>query len=300
MTAYIQRSRNQRDNYSILPNAMFDDDLSWQAKGMLGYLCAKPPDWKVSVQALVNHTQNCVKKTGKDGVYAILKELIQAGYVRRTRSSGEGYATTIYFVSTEREFLSNKSNYTDNKPLTDNPVEDYPVEDETTLQSNNINKVIKKTNGHSDELTENEKFDLFWQHYPRKVSKQGARTSFKVALKKTTFEQLLSAVKAFNSLCKRTGESKRYIKHPTTWLNQGCWEDEDLNPQESVLKPTERVLINGKGFDPETVIDLCAAYYKSLEWKFEDYLGPAPDSPHTKIPLKLINKAKETANVGLK
>lgn len=57
-----------------------DPNLSFKAKGILGYLLSRPDNWSANVTDLINHSP--------DGEYAVrsgLKELIQNGYVvRRT------------------------------------------------------------------------------------------------------------------------------------------------------------------------------------------------------------------------
>lgn len=70
-------------------------------------------------------------------------------------------------------------------------------------------------------------FETFWQAYPRKVAKQKAFASF-VKLKPT--EEMTATLVAAVERHKKTNQWQRdngeYIPHPTTWLNQGRWEDE--------------------------------------------------------------------------
>jgi len=68
------------------------------------------------------------------------------------------------------------------------------------------------------------KFDEFWQAYPRRVAKLAALRAFKKALSKGTEASVIITGAS------RYGEASRdkdpeYIKHPSTWLNGGCWED---------------------------------------------------------------------------
>lgn len=69
-------------------------------------------------------------------------------------------------------------------------------------------------------------FDTFWSAYPRKVGKEKARTSFRAAIKKTTLEIMLSAIEMQNRSDQWRRDGGQYIPHPSTWLNQGRWEDE--------------------------------------------------------------------------
>ena len=72
----------------------------------------------------------------------------------------------------------------------------------------------------------NDGFNQFWQLYPRKVGKDGAHTAFKRAIKKTSLETILAGLHLYNLT--RPKET-HYIAHPTTWLNQGRWADEQEN-----------------------------------------------------------------------
>ena len=84
-----------------------------------------------------------------------------------------------------------------------------------------------------------ELFEIFWQAYPRKVSKQPAKRKFIILMRELDeagasklLEQMLSAI-ATQSRSSQWQEGERYIPHPTTWLNQGRWEDEGVAPQRS-------------------------------------------------------------------
>ncbi|KUI97241.1 conserved phage C-terminal domain-containing protein [Vibrio sp. MEBiC08052] len=84
--------RAKRDQcFTLVGNHIFQEGhLSFQAMGMLTYLLSKPDHWQVSPAHLANVTQGSAKKTGRDGVYAILKELRQVGYVMTQKhASGE-------------------------------------------------------------------------------------------------------------------------------------------------------------------------------------------------------------------
>jgi len=73
-------------NGSCMLHVAEDDRLSWSARGLLLYLLSKPDSWQVSVQQLQNVTARSSKKTGRDGIYIIISELIEAGYVTRVHN----------------------------------------------------------------------------------------------------------------------------------------------------------------------------------------------------------------------
>ena len=86
--------------------------------------------------------------------------------------------------------------------------------------SNNLSK------NHSNNMV-NDEFELFWEHYPKKVGKGQARLAFKGALKKATVDELVSAVKSFSTVASKT--EKQFIPHASTWLNGERWLDESTD-----------------------------------------------------------------------
>lgn len=73
----------------------------------------------------------------------------------------------------------------------------------------------------NDAPNESTDFDIFWSHYPRKVAKAAARKAFDKV--NVPVNVLVDAVEAQ----KLSSQWKRgYIPNPTTWLNQGRWEDQ--------------------------------------------------------------------------
>ena len=72
-------------------------------------------------------------------------------------------------------------------------------------------------------------FDAFWNAYPRRKAKKEARKKFDKAIKDgATPEALVEGAKAYAE--SMTGKEEKYIAYPTTWLNQGRWEDEADTP----------------------------------------------------------------------
>ena len=69
-------------------------------------------------------------------------------------------------------------------------------------------------------------FEEFWKAYPNKKGKQAAARSYGYAIKKTTIEIMLSAIEKQKRGADWLKEGGQYIPHPTTWLNQGRWDDE--------------------------------------------------------------------------
>lgn len=88
-------TRKRSENYAVIPNAVADDArLSFEARGVLVYLLAKPHDWKIRIGDLRK------QGLGRDKAYRILDQLQKAGYIERVqRAGGSGrYGEVDYTV----------------------------------------------------------------------------------------------------------------------------------------------------------------------------------------------------------
>jgi hypothetical protein len=74
----------------------------------------------------------------------------------------------------------------------------------------------------------NEGFERFWSVYPRKAAKKAAARIFERITNKgeATAAELIEGAERYARFCHAGGREPRFIKHPTTWLNGGCWSDE--------------------------------------------------------------------------
>ena len=73
-------------------------------------------------------------------------------------------------------------------------------------------------------------FEKFWSAYPRKVGKKAAWTKWRLLNPDDGLvETILSAVAKQAESSQWHKDGGAFIPHPTTWLNQGRWEDEPLN-----------------------------------------------------------------------
>lgn len=101
----IIRSTRPESNFYLLDKTISEDKkLSWAARGLLIFLLGKPDNWRVSVEYLSQQTNESSKKTGKQGIYSLLDELIDVGYVVRSDKQAHdektgfllGYDYTVY------------------------------------------------------------------------------------------------------------------------------------------------------------------------------------------------------------
>ena len=89
----------RRERFAILDSRVIEDGrLSWSARGVLIYLLSRPDNWRVLVKDLQRRGD-----LRRDGIYAVLRELRLAGYVRfeRIRNEAGCVREGRYIVSEE-------------------------------------------------------------------------------------------------------------------------------------------------------------------------------------------------------
>jgi len=70
-------------------------------------------------------------------------------------------------------------------------------------------------------LAARDDFETWWAAYPRKVGKGQAKPAYDRALRKTSADVLLNALKSYTF-----DTRERFVPHPSTWLNGERWLDE--------------------------------------------------------------------------
>lgn len=76
----IIRVKKNENFFTASKEAFQNNDLSWEARGVLAYLMTKPGNWEVRVTDLIKNGS-----AGRDKIRRILKELEQYGYLKRIR-----------------------------------------------------------------------------------------------------------------------------------------------------------------------------------------------------------------------
>lgn len=120
--------RHKEKNYTCIANDLFNDKtLSMKAKGLLAQILSLPENWKYSVNGLAS-----LFSDGRDAVNGAINELIEHGYIVRTKTVNEaglfdGYVYDIY-----------EKPQTDNEKIADFPFTDNPFTDNPTVSNTNI------------------------------------------------------------------------------------------------------------------------------------------------------------------
>lgn len=77
----------------------------------------------------------------------------------------------------------------------------------------------------SEGMQGEEKFEQFWNAYPKKVGKKAAMKAWHLAKDKPSLPDLLAALSRASQSPQWTKDHGQFIPHPATWLNQGRWSD---------------------------------------------------------------------------
>lgn len=83
-------------------------------------------------------------------------------------------------------------------------------------------------------------FERFWKAYPVKKAKQQALKAWnKIKPDQQLVETIIAAVEKQKKWADWTKDNGQYIPYPSTWLNQGRWDDEERKSETSGGEKTE-------------------------------------------------------------
>jgi hypothetical protein len=95
----IIRVKKDKGFFAVSNTPFNDKELSWEARGIMGYLLSKPDEWQIRFYDLVNQGP-----AGEHKIRRVLKELEKQGYMDRQRiQTDEGkfdWVTTLYETPT--------------------------------------------------------------------------------------------------------------------------------------------------------------------------------------------------------
>nr|WP_321307529.1 hypothetical protein [uncultured Sphaerochaeta sp.] len=216
--------RKRADSFALVPNSVANDDrLSFEERGLLVYLLAKPSDWQVNIADLKQRGG-----IGRDKAYKLLNGLIAAGYVQRERlvdpETGRvtGYNYTVSDVADLAEVPLPENQETDPDPLPGLP---DPVNQDTYKEQKNT-KTYSPLYPPTDQRpaskqSEREKtFELIWQVFPRQdgTSKRRCLSAF-MRIDPADDARCLDAARRFAASWQRRPAHERGTpEDPTKWL----------------------------------------------------------------------------------
>ncbi len=191
----MKKTINKKENFTSIHNKLINDSrISLKAKGIMLYMLSKPENWKYNPKEITKNS-----KDGLDSVYSGIKELIEAGYISRTRHSD---GTVDYFVFEDVEEndivdFSKKENPNRENPNRENPNRENP----DVYKRKNTNKERIIVNTELNKETSKSDIDDF-------INSQDKSEEYK----KLLFE-FLKYRKKIRDTVKTTGPIKLLLKH---------------------------------------------------------------------------------------
>lgn len=206
---------NEKPNYyAIIPASVrYDKKLKDKAKLLYG-----------EIAALCNKQGACwatnsyfadLYDVSSTTISTLIKNLVDRGYLE----------TEIIYKKGTKEILNRVLKIVKDPSLKNlkDPMQENLKENNT---SNNITSINNTPyNPPKGKREFEDKFDMFWNEYPRHDNKQKTIRWFE---KNNPSNELLEIMLEKIRLLKQTNQwkNKQYIPMPTTWLNGNRWEDE--------------------------------------------------------------------------
>ena len=249
----IIRRVRQKDT-RIQNSIIWDEGISTAARFSLIAMLSLPDTWDYSVRGMA-----AMLKVSKDTMSKYIKELEEAGYLRRRQTCGEGgrFGSTQYIITdTPGDFGDEEPcpNFYDTDSEIDSPCptlpdtekpapEKSPQKKRTERQSTTEQLPPKAPQGASGSKTKRgrapkaapewkpERFEGFWRMYPVKKSKQAAIRAWDslhpddrlLAVMGHALQRQLASPEWQRKLREEGGQG---IPYPATWINGRRWEDE--------------------------------------------------------------------------
>lgn len=167
-----------------------------------------------------NTTGKAEKPCGNERFYATrcinyinkVNESYAEAHNKRKKAGEAGAATRWQAVAKDSYAIANDSNAI--QSIAPDSKNGYS-ESKSKSKSNTPNGVNN---------TRERDFERFWACYPKKVGKQAALAAFKKT--KVSVDTMISTIEKQKRSLQWTRDNGQYIPNPSTWLNQGRWDDE--------------------------------------------------------------------------
>ena len=144
-----------------------------------------------------------------------------AGHDRQYRAAHNG-VTGRSVQSDRKKHVRVTGNVFPTNPLKE-PIEE-PIEESLSLPLDIGGDSGRRSSSPSADIVAH--FEVWWVQYPLKKAKVAACKAYGAVISKklASPEELLAG--ALRYAAERSGQDPHYTKHPATWLNKGCWADE--------------------------------------------------------------------------
>jgi hypothetical protein len=157
-----------------------------------------------------------------------IQELVQLGELKvemQNAPTRQQYKTNLYWITIVAGVTDSAAGVTDWVSRGDSSGKSGV----TPVGTQNIILTIKEPSVKSN----NDEFEIFWNHYPKKVAKADALKAWNKAIKRKTADELIGLTKAYS-------ESKlpemTYIPYPASWLNKELYESVQMQENKPLQK----------------------------------------------------------------
>lgn len=164
-----------------------------------------------------------------DTIYELRNQLKQKGLISWRSQGGKKSALYIMNSLVPEFYLHNSESTTQSTPS------EPPSQDQANtpvlinINETKLNETKTENDVRAREESVSERFNEFWNRYPRKTAKETARKSFqKLKPDDELLRTMLEAIEKQKQCEQWTKDGGQYIPHPATWLNQKRWEDETV------------------------------------------------------------------------
>lgn len=142
----------KRSNYTVVDNTFIRDmNLSMKAKGLMLLMLSLPPEWDYSVAGLA-----AICKEGMTAIRGALKELEEAGYLRRERRNSEKGYFVYEYILTEIPQPYNGNLHTVEMNTEEAYADNTHTENRTQLSKDVLSKEVLNTDNFEREKNQEE------------------------------------------------------------------------------------------------------------------------------------------------
>lgn len=223
------------DDFTLIPNSISrSTELPARAKAVYIFMRSHRDGWNITTTSVAH-----ALGMNKDTVAKAINDLIESGHMRRIekraesgRFAGWDYEVLSGYFPVSEEFgsgdLAGSGKPVSGKPASGNSGRIRRLYSKKTKEITSLSQEDHaQTSGSSERESRSDRFDEFWDAYPRKVGKKKARAKFAAAIKAAGDAQRV--IDGAQRLAADPNlPEKRFIPHPTTWLERGGWDDEPL------------------------------------------------------------------------
>lgn len=216
-----------------------DRRVSPKAKGVALWLLSHSREYRFSTARIAEQLG-----VGQDQVKTALKELEEFGYLERVELRDGGRVVGMEYLLDDNPQVNTAGGKSpDGGPASGEPgglKEDEVREDQREEDQGDISAigalfdvpgVAAAKEDTATTVPDEVAFPAFWAVYPLRKAKQNALKAWERALlrvpKADRVERAAAILEGAKRYAKeRADQPPQFTKHPATWLNGGCWEDE--------------------------------------------------------------------------